>query len=409
MNNGTVFPLWLSTPGYLQQVDQTGSAVHADPSPRTALTTQIKRLVIEHGFSVAAVTTADAFPGLAKSLEEHVAAGRVQGMEWFTAGRARFSADPRNLHPRAVSIVAVAVAYWSVDPGKPDDEPRGRIARYAWGVDYHDLLKDRMRSLHFAVEALVGRPVEARLLVDTARIVDRAVAARAGLGWYGKHSCLIVPGYGSGVLLGELLLDLDLEPDAPLARNCGRCRLCLDRCPTRAIVAPYTVDAPRCLSFQTIEQRGAIPREIRPLLGDWVFGCDVCQDVCPYTKVAKGCPDPAFLPRTIENAYPSLRRLLAMTETEFRDTYRGTPVTRAKRRGLARNAAVALGNAGDRDDVPFLITALIDHDEPLVRGHSAWALGRLGGWHARSALDARRPTEPDPTVRTEIEFALAQS
>src|SRR5262249_38711641 len=160
----------------------------------------------------------------------------------------------------------------------------------------------------------------------------------------GKHSCLIVPGYGSGVLLGELLLDLELEPDAPLARNCGRCRLCLDRCPTQAIVAPYTVDAPRCLSFQTIEQRGAIPREIRPRLGDWVFGCDVCQEVCPYTKAAKQPPDPAFLPRTVDNAYPSLRRLLAMTETDFRDTYRGTPVTRAKRRGLARNGAVALGN-----------------------------------------------------------------
>src|SRR5262249_40328105 len=153
---------------------------------RVDLTVRIKGLAIGHGLSVAAVTTADAFPGLADSLEEHIAAGRMRGMDWFTQERARFSTDPRNLHPRAASILAVAVAYWSADPGKPDDEPRGRIARYAWGVDYHDLLKDRMRALHHDIEALVGRPIEARFLVDTARIVDRAVAARAGLGWYGK-------------------------------------------------------------------------------------------------------------------------------------------------------------------------------------------------------------------------------
>ncbi len=202
-----------------------------------------------------------------------------------------------------------------------------------------------------------------------------------------------------------MLLDLDLEPDVPLAKDCGRCRICLDCCPTGAIVAPYTVDAPRCLSFQTIEQRDAIPRELRPLLDDWVFGCDVCQEVCPYTKAAKSNPDPAFRPRSIENAYPSLRRLLAMTDDEFRSLYRGTPVTRAKRRGLARNAAVTLGNIGVEEDVPFLATALAHHDEPLVRGHVAWAIGRIGGSGDRHALELRRGTEPDATVIEEIEAA----
>ncbi|HET8524598.1 MAG TPA: tRNA epoxyqueuosine(34) reductase QueG, partial [Thermomicrobiales bacterium] len=324
--------------------------------------------------------------------------------------RATFSTAPRNLQESARSIVAVGVAYWSVDPGKPDDgEPRGRISRYAWGVDYHDLLKARMKTLHASIEQEVGRTVDARFLVDTARIVDRAVAARSGLGWYGKHTCIIVPGHGSWVMLGELLLDLELEPDPPLKQDCGRCRICLDRCPTGAIVAPYTVDAPRCLSFQTIEQRGSIPREIRPLMGDWVYGCDVCQEVCPYTKAAKPDPDPAFLPRTIDNAYPSLRRLLTMTNDEFRDLYRGTPVTRAKRRGLARNAAVALGNIGTRDDVPVLIEALTYHDEPLVRGHAAWALGKLDDREAIGALDAARHREPDEMVQEEIAAALAQS
>ena len=174
--------------------------------------------------------------------------------------------------------------------------PRGRIARYARGLDYHDFLKKRMKELHARIEREVGRPVEARLLTDTARIVDRAVAARSGLGWYGKNSLIIVPGQGSWVLLGEMLLDLDLEPDAPLNRNCGRCSMCIDRCPTNAIVAPYTIHAPRCLSFQTIENRGAIPAEIRPLMEDWVFGCDACQDVCPYTKAAQPSIDPTILP-----------------------------------------------------------------------------------------------------------------
>jgi epoxyqueuosine reductase len=377
------------------------------PSPRARLTAEVKRLAAAHGLTIARVTTAAAFPELADFLERHVAAGRMNGLDWFTAERARYSCDPRNLHPGAVSILAVGVAYWSVDAGKPDDGvPRGRIARYAWGVDYHDLLKERLRAFHRAIEELVGRPVEARHLVDTARIVDRAVAARAGLGWYGKHSCLIVPGHGSWVLLGELLLDVDLEPDPPLMKDCGRCAICLDRCPTGAIVAPYTVDTPRCLSFQTIEQKGAIPRELRPLLGDWVFGCDVCQEVCPYTRAAKPEPDPAFLPKTVEHAYPSLRRLLSLTDAEFRATYRGTPVTRAKWRGLARNAAVALGNVGTEDDVPFLARTLAEHDEPLVRGHAAWALGRLGGPAARRVLERRLTREPEPGVETEILASL---
>ncbi|MGH2535015.1 MAG: tRNA epoxyqueuosine(34) reductase QueG [Thermomicrobiales bacterium] len=378
------------------------------PTSRPArLSATIKHLAGEHGLTVSAITSANPFPDLEPVLIDRIDAGRLAGLDWFTADRARFSTAPRNLQSSARSIVAVGVAYWSVDPGKPDDgEPRGRIARYAWGVDYHDLLKDRMQGLHGAIEREVGRTIEARFLVDTARIVDRAVAARSGLGWYGKNACIIVPGHGSWVMLGELLLDLELEPDSPLDQNCGRCQICLDRCPTGAIVAPYTIDTPRCLSFQTIEQRGAIPRELRSLLGDWVFGCDVCQDVCPYTKAARPEPDPAFLPASVENAYPSLRRLLALTPEAYRQTYRGTAVTRTKRRGLARNAAVVLGNVGTTDDVPFLAAALSDHDEPLVREHAAWALGRLGGRVAKSAMDRRRKRETDPAVVAEIAHAL---
>ncbi len=377
------------------------------PTPRQQLTRLVKQRAREAGLTVAAVTTAAAFPETLTVLQERIAAGYLQGLDWFTPQRAAESCDPHVLMERAVSIVSVGVAYWGTDQGKPEDgAPRGCISRYARGRDYHKLLPERMRALHSMIEADVGHPVEARFLTDHARIVDRAVAARAGLGWYGKNSCIIVPGHGSWVMLAELLLDLDLEPDAPLDRNCGRCQICLTNCPTGAIVAPYTIDSPSCISFQTIENRGAIPHHLRPQMGDWVFGCDVCQEVCPYTGAAQDAPDPAFLPQDIENAYPSLHALLAMSDDTFRQRYRGTAVMRAKRNGMARNAAVALGNIGTEDDARPLLAALLGHDAPLVRGHAAWALGRIGGAEARSGLALAWQREHDPDARAEIALAL---
>ena len=385
---------------------------------RQTLTQQVKRLAREYGLTVAAVTSAEAFPGLEEHLVNHIAAGRVDGMDWFTPERAAVSANPRHLLPGARSILSVGVAYWSIDPGMPDDEPRGRISRYAWGIDYHKLLKRRMKALHRAIETDLGQTVEARQLVDHARIVDRAVAARSGLGWYGKHSCIIVPGHGSWVMLGELLLDLDLEPDPPLNRDCGSCAICLTRCPTGAIVAPYTVSAPLCLSFQTIEQRGAIPLDLRPKMGEWVFGCDICQEVCPYTKAARPEPDPEFLPQHIDHAYPSLRWLLGMSEEAFRERYAGKATLRTRRAGLARNAAVALGNVGTERDADILIAAARLHDEPLVRGHAVWGLGRLTergvldgvtGTRVLDQVDAVRLGDADETVRDEATLVLGRS
>ncbi len=379
------------------------------PTERQRLTAEVKRLAVIHGLTIARVASAEPFAWLEPVLDAHIAAGRVAGLDWFTPQRARESTDPRTLLPTVRALLAVGLAYHLPDPPRPDDGvPRGRIARYARGLDYHRLMRSRMEAFVAALRDELGRPIEARMLSDTARIVDRAVSARAGLGWYGKHSCLIVPGHGSWVVLGEVLLDIDLEPDAPLERDCGRCRICLDQCPTGAIVEPYAVDAPRCLSFQTIEQRGAIPPDIRPLMGDWVFGCDVCQEACPYAGAAREAADPAFAPRTLDNAFPALPWLLAMTEAEFRETYRGTPVLRAKRRGLARNAAVALGNLGDPDRaLPPLLAALADHDEPLVRAHAAWAVGRHDVTGARRALERAWRDDPDDAVRDEAATALS--
>jgi epoxyqueuosine reductase len=356
---------------------------------------------------VSAVTNADPFPAVADHLEAHIEAGHVEGMDWFTPERARFSTDIRNLHPTARSIISFGLAYWSGPASKPDDGvPRGKISRYAWGRDYHRVMKRRMKALLSDMNELLGRELDVRILVDTARIVERAVAARAGLGWYGKNANLIVPGRGSWVMLGEMVTDLDLEIDQPLDRNCGKCTICIDNCPTGAIVAPYTIHAPICISYLTIELRDAIPYELRPQMQDWVYGCDVCQDVCPYTGAAEIVNDPDMQPASINNSFPSLHWLLQMTQEEFGATYFGTPVPRTKRRGLARNAAVALGNIGTLDDVPVLTTALTSHDEPLVRGHAAWALGRLGGQKAVTALDRARAADPEASVRSEITWAL---
>ena len=367
----------------------------------------VKQLARESGLEVAAISGPEPFGGLEAHLHDRIERGHYDGFDWYTRERASFSTAPGNLHDRIESIVSVGLPYFRRYPDLPDDgELRGRISRYAWGADYHRVMKRRMATLLAKLEARAGRSIEARLLTDTARIVDRAVAARSGLGWYGKHSCVIVPGHSSWVMLGELLLDLELEPDRPLDKNCGACRACIDRCPTGAIVAPYEVESGKCISFQTIEQRDIVPVALRGQMRNWVFGCDECQEVCPYTSAAQEMYDRELDPGSLRNVAPELGWLLRMTEEEYRETYRGTPVLRAKRRGLARNSAIALGNANDDRALPPLIQALAVHDEPLVRGHVAWALGRYDHVQSRLALESAWRSETDPYVRREISAAL---
>lgn len=374
------------------------------PDPRAQLTAQVKMLAAQNGLSLNAITSADPFDGLAEHLEQHIDAGHVEGMDWFTKDRARFSSDVRNLHPSAKTVISFGLSYWSGPAEKPDDGiTRGKISRYAWGRDYHRILKKRLKALHADLEQHLGESLDVRILVDTARIVERAVAARAGLGWYGKHSNIIVPGNGSWVMLGEMITELDLVPDKPLAKNCGSCTICIDNCPTGAIVDSYTIHAPTCISFLTIEERGPIPHELRPLMGNWVYGCDVCQNVCPYTAAAKPVDEPEMMPASLNNQFPDLHWLLRMNDDEFGATYFGTPVPRTKRRGLARNACIALGNIGTEADIPILRATLQHHDEPLVRGHAAWALGRLGD---QGFLKTTLATEADANVVAEIETAI---
>ncbi len=256
--------------------------------------------------------------------------------------------------------------------------------------------------------------------VDTGRMVDRAVAQRSGLGWYGKNTNILTKGWGSWVFLSELVTSLDLTPDPPLAANCGQCEVCLHACPTNAFVAPYVLDMRRCISYLTIELRGAIPIELRPLMGAHIFGCDICQAVCPVNRVAErrlrasgrlgADAAPArleFRPRTAVGSSPALIPLLRLDEEGFREMFRHSPIKRAKRRGLLRNVCVALGNIGDPAAIKPLCETLAHMEEPLVRGHAAWALGRLGGETAREALEHALENDPDASVRAEAQCALA--
>jgi epoxyqueuosine reductase len=369
----------------------------------STITNALKREALRLGFAAVAIATAEPMHETRTVIEARIARGSYSGLPWFTAERAARSTDPARSLDGVRSIISLAAPYRAVldvDQRTLGDEPRGRIARYAWGRDYH-------RALERPVKHLAGWLAEqwpgarSRMMVDHGPLAERAVAARGGLGWFGKSTNLLTPAAGSWVLLAELLTTAELEPDAPLRKSCGSCARCVVACPTGAIVGPNDLDNNLCISFQTIENRGAIPRPLRPLLGDWIFGCDVCQDACPVPSRAEAMVD--FRPATVDVAAPPLIPLLSLTEEQFRLRFAGRPVMRAKRNGLLRNVCIALGNLHDDRAIPALTTALTDASS-LVRGHAAWALGRLG---ARPPLDIARHREQDACVRAEIKAALA--
>ena len=313
--------------------------------------------------------------------------------------------DPRALVPWAVSVVSVGMNYnTSFARPEPSGEPKGWISRYAWGDDYHDLMKRKLDVLLGRIKDLHGGSVEGRAFVDSGPVLERDFAGVSGLGWIGKNTHLISPKKGSWFFLGELFLDLPLVYDRPMRDRCGGCELCLKACPTGAFVGPYLLDARRCISYLTIELKSWVPRQLRPLVGHHIFGCDICQEVCPYNVKARDTAEQAFMPRPGLRA-PDLLPFLSLTEAEFRRRFRGSPILRAKRRGFLRNVAVALGNTKSHDAIPVLRLALEDA-EPLVRGHAAWALGQIGSPSAFAALHCRLEVEPDAEVRGEIEDAI---
>ncbi len=373
---------------------------------RRALTRRVKALARGLGFDPVGVTSAEPFLDTEKAVVERIGAGLMDGLPWYNEARARRGCHPERILPAARSIIALGLDYQTPQPHVPDDgRLRGRVSRYAWSRDYHRVFESRIKELLSRLREMGG--VEARFYVDYGPMPDRAIAARAGLGWHGKNSNLLTTKKGSWIFLAEVLTDLELEPDRPLKKSCGRCIACIPSCPTGAIVSPYVIDNTRCISYHTIENRGVVPRDLRPLMGDWVFGCDICQDVCPVNHQADAGGDREFEARSAEHAFPDLLRILEMTDEEFQARYRGSPIRRAKRAGLQRNACIALGNSGSPAAVAPLAGALRS-TEPLVRGHAAWALGRIGGRTARRSLSEALQTENDPEVVDEIRMALKE-
>ena len=366
------------------------------------LTQQFKDEARALGFVACGIAEAAPLPETRDVIQARVARGSYDGLPWFSAERATRAADPERSLDGTRSLVTLAAPYravLSVAPAELGDEPRGRVARYAWGRDYHRALERPLKALvRWLAEHVPG--AVSRPMVDYGPLAERAFAARAGLGWFGKSTNLLTLEAGSWVLLADILTTAELEPDAPLRKSCGTCTRCVTACPTGAIVGPYDLDNRLCISFQTIEQRGPIPRALRPLIGDWLFGCDVCQDACPVPSRAEALVD--FRPRSVDVAAPPLIPLLSLDEGEFRTRFAGRPLMRAKRAGLLRNACVALGNIGDERAVPALSRALED-EAPLVRGHAAWALGRMG---AHGPLRRAWCREQDAYVREEIAAAL---
>lgn len=313
-------------------------------------------------------------------------------------------ANPSILEPGTQTVIALTTSYAS----SSDFLSGGlRIARYAHNDDYHDVLRQRMLELAAFIHAESGAAVGARPVVDSAPLLERNLAAEAGLGWIGKNSLLLHRERGSFVILSELLVDLEIvsEPNDPYPNRCGSCSSCIDKCPTGAIVSPYIIDARRCISYLTIELKGPIPRELRPMISDHLFGCDICQDVCPWNSKVALHQDPAFSPRE-ELDRLSLEDVIQLTAQDFSRIFKGSPIKRSKRRGLLRNAAVVLGNLGNHAHVPLLAERLRVEEEALVQGHIAWALGRIGGDIAKDALLAAGQQERELYVLEEIQNAL---
>jgi epoxyqueuosine reductase len=405
-----------------------------------SLTQAIKAEARRLGFQLAGVTTPDPPPHFA-FFQDWLAAGREGEMAYLAAERSRQRrADPRLILSECRSILVLGIRYPAPEteetgPDHPSaslrmtsagsgegpetevgnsepDQILGRVASYAWGADYHEALPERLQALVTFIEAQVGQPVPNRWYTDTGPILERDLAQRAGLGWIGKNTCLIHPGLGSYFLLAEVLLGIDLEPDTPFeSDHCGSCTRCIEACPTGCILPDRTLDATRCISYLTIELKGPIPQELRPQIDGWVFGCDICQQVCPWNlRFAGPEGDPEFAPRP-PAPRPALIQELTLTSEEFNRRFSlsrrsRSPVKRAKRRGYLRNVAVALGNSRSPAAVQALSRAMEGDEEPLVRGHAAWALGRIGGQAARLALEKAGGCERDPYVLSEIHSAL---
>jgi epoxyqueuosine reductase len=365
----------------------------------------IRTRALELGFEAAGIATVPPRDAPAR-FEAWLAAGMHGDMTWLATERHRERrADPLRVLPGLGSAICVALCHErGRDPGR--DARIGRIARYAAGEDYHAIMRDRLSALQaYVVEQIPG--ARAIWYSDTGAILERGWAQQAGIGWIGKHSGLLSPRIGSWFLLGEVLVDRSLDPDPPFAADrCGTCARCITACPTNAIVAPHRVDARLCISYLTIELRGPIPLELRPLIGDWIFGCDICQEVCPWNRFAPPAREARLHARSLEGW--TLERFLDLDEAAFRALFDASPIRRARRSGFLRNVCVALGNRHDASALPRLARALRDDPDALVRGHAAWAIGEIvAALDSDAAVEGFRFERSTVATRARVTGALS--
>jgi epoxyqueuosine reductase len=361
----------------------------------------LKSRIIEEakalGFDAVRFTTADAAPGAGASLAAFLAEGRHGDMAWL-AGTAERRMAPRALWPEARSVILLGVNY--ARGGDPlavlQQRSRGAISVYAQGADYHDVIKAKLKQLATRIQSLAD--TELKVFVDTAPVMEKPLAARAGLGWQGKHTNLVSREFGSWLFIGSIFTSAELEPDAPEQDHCGACRRCIDVCPTAALTAPYRIDARACISYLTIEHKGHIAPRFRTQMGNRIFGCDDCLAVCPWNKFAQDARETQLAVRA-ESVNPPLAELLALDDASFRARFRGTPIKRTGRDRFLRNVLIAAGNSADAKLVPP-VEALLDDASPLVRAMAVWALSRLAPARFR-ALRWRGASDPDPDVRME--------
>jgi len=349
------------------------------------------------GFDAIRFATADPVPSAGEALDAFIAEGRQGDMTWL-ADTAERRKSPRALWNQANSVILLGVNYGR--GGDPlailQEQSRGAISIYAQGADYHDLIKTKLKQLASRVQALLGG--EVKVFVDTAPVMEKPLAARAGLGWQGKHTNLVSREFGSWLFIGSIFTSAPIDPDAPEQDHCGACRRCLDVCPTGAFTAPYRIDARACISYLTIEHKGHIAPRYRAAMGNRIFGCDDCLAVCPWNKFAQGSREAKLAVREASDN-PPLAELLVLDDAAFRTRFAGTPIKRTGRERFLRNVLIAAGNSGDAALVP-LVEARLDDGSPLVRAMAVWALSRLAP-DRFGALRARGAADPDAVVRGE--------
>ena len=377
-----------------------------------SITSAIKEAARNLGFEVVGITGVAPFPDGLEALNHWREAGMASGMEYMTR-KPELKANPGMLVPSAASLISLAVNHYTPAPAFKHQNRYGRIARYAWGRDYHDVIRPRLIELSREISSIATGQAEenaelsSRSFVDAVPLLERAVANRAGLGFFGKNTNLILPRAGSWYFLAEIFVSLKLPEDRNLSRvSCGSCHKCLDVCPTEAFSAPYKLDANKCISYLTIENKGPIPRDLRSGLGEWLFGCDLCQEVCPFNRFSSSNCWPDLKPEAGPGQKLDLVDLLSIrTDSEYRARFQGTALMRPKRKGMLRNAAVVAANIGC-DAALCELTDLAEYDpEPLIRSHSMWAAFQLSGPKALPILE-RLLKDPDQSVRAEAQAVI---